>query len=115
MLEHIMSNLDKLFSLNFTILAFIVTALTILMSIDSRMIQKFKDAGYFDDIIKCYEKAILWQFISGILILIIWLVQYKEYRDIQAGFSLIVFVVSLYYSYKAYAYLMFFVKKKPCS
>jgi len=109
--SHIWENLDKLFTINFTILAFILTALTILLSIDTKMIKRFRESGYFNDVVTYYKKSIHCNFISGSILLLFWIVKYEEYKNFQIIIALILFITSLYYTYKAYKFLIYFVER----
>ncbi|MCZ6104048.1 hypothetical protein [Campylobacter ureolyticus] len=54
----IYGNLDKLFNINFMMLAFIITAITILQTIKGGRINEFKEAGLFDGVIERYNSSI---------------------------------------------------------
>ncbi len=80
----IYGNLDKLFNINFMMLAFIITAITILQTLQGGRVEEFKATGLFDDVIRYYNSSIKWNFISGSLICILWFLrcEFKIYQII---------------------------------
>lgn len=110
----IYSNLDKLFNINFMMLAFIITAITILQTLQGGRVEEFKATGLFDDVIRYYNSSIKWNFISGSLICILWFLrcEFKIYQIVVCIVSFILFFYSMRVTYKAYSFLIYFIKKQ---
>lgn len=113
-LSHYYTNIDKIFTLNFTLLAFIITAITILIMIEKGMIVKFKNADLLEDAMSYFYKSLQFNFISGTFSLIIWFldIKYMSYAYWVSTISIILLTISLYYIYQSYKFLIFFVKKQ---
>ena len=115
-IEFIYQNLDKLFNINFVMLAFIITAITILQTMKGGRVEDFKQAGLFDEVVEYYNKSIFWNFISGMIICLTWFfrichIQY-EIKVVLCIISFILFFISMYRTYKAYRFLIYFIKKQ---
>ena len=110
----IYGNLDKLFNINFMMLAFIITAITILQTLQGGRVEEFKATGLFDDVIRYYNSSIKWNFISGSFICILWFLrcECKIYQIIVCIVSFILFFYSMRVTYKAYSFLIYFIKKQ---
>ena len=110
--EKIYSNLDKIFSINFTLLAFIITAITILLMLQKGEIVRFKKADLLEDVINIFKKALDFNFISGIVAVFGYFVtiQLTYYKYCISLLVTILFTLSLIYIYKAYKFLLFFIK-----
>lgn len=115
-MSHIINNLDKLFSVNFIMLAFMITAITILQAIKGGRIEDFKRAGLFAEVVDVFNSALLYNFISGIFVCIVYfagdLLKNQEYflKCALCGFCFLLFSISLYKVYKAYKLLVYFIK-----
>lgn len=107
------SNLDKLFNVNFTMLAFMIAALTILQMIQTGRIEEFKRLGLFDSVIKYFHLSLIFHSISGIIILVLWFAQIaEEYKIFASSFSFLLFFIAFYYTFQSYSFLVYFVKKQ---
>lgn len=115
-IEFIYANLDKLFTINFTMLAFIITAITILQTIQTGRISEFRETGLFDSVIRRYSSSILWNFISGIIICLLWFFRLDIIDlDIKLAICLVSFIlfgVAIFKTYEAYRFLIYFIKKQ---
>ncbi len=106
------SHLDALFNVNFTMLAFMITALTILQMIQNGRIEEFKRIGIFDDVLKYFHKSLIFHTISGLVILVLWFLQLSNiYEAIATIASFVLFFIAFYYTYKSYSFLVYFIKK----
>ena len=80
------------------------------------IIGKLEDelVGLFDDVIRYYNSSIKWNFISGSLICILWFLrcECKIYQIIVCILSFILFFYSMRVTYKAYSFLIYFIKKQ---
>ena len=99
--EFIYNNLDKLFAINFTMLAFIITAITILQTIHT---------------IKRYNTSIFWNFVSGIVICLLWFIRADIIElNIKIAICIISFLlfgIAIFKTYQAYNFLIYFIKKQ---
>lgn len=112
-IEFMYNNLDKLFNINFTMLAFMIAALTILQMLQTGRIEEFRKLGLFDNVVKYFHYSLIGHSMSGLVILILWFLQLQEYlKTISTVFSFIFFFISFYYTYQAYKFLVYFVKKQ---
>jgi len=113
-LNHYFDNVDKIFTANFTLLAFIITAITILLMIDKGIKVKFQNANLLQEAMEYFYKSLNFNFISGIFALIIWIINIKSqlWINITSVISIVLLFISLYYTYQAYKFLIFFVKKQ---
>ncbi len=114
-LSHYYTNIDKIFTINFTLLAFIITAITILLMVQKGMIVKFRKANLLADTMRYFYKSLNFNFISGIFGLIIWFLNFKSTTFVPEIVSIIsIFLVglSLYYTYQSYKFLIFFVENQ---
>ena len=104
-------NLDKIFTINFTLLAFIITALTILLIVNKGVIIEFKKAGLMDKINNKFKRALNFNFFSGTFAFIVYFLQIDNfiYQGFVTFISLILFFTSLYYTYKTYDWIIFFI------
>jgi len=111
-IEHIYCNLDKLFTINYTLLAFIITATTILLMIQKGEIVELKNTKYYNDVIDRFYKALNFNLISGIISTIFYFLQIDNtyYSYIAVFLSVLFFTISLYYVYKSYDFLIFLIK-----
>lgn len=109
--KHFNENLDKIFTINFTLLAFIITALTILMVINKGVIEEFKDANLMNNINKKFKKALNFNLLSGILAMIGFYVNINNiiYQSIIIFVVTILFTLSIYWTYKTYDWIIFFI------
>jgi len=106
-------HLNALFNINFTMLAFMITALTILQMIQTGRIEEFKKVGIFDDVLKYFHKSLVFHSISGLCILILWFFQLHDfYKTFATITSFILFFIAFYYTYKSYSFLVYFIKKQ---
>lgn len=106
-------HLDALFSINFTMLAFMITALTILQMIQTGRAKEFKKVGIFDDVLKYFHKSLALHSISGLSILVLWFLQLCNiYKTIATAMSFILFFIAFYYTYKSYSFLVYFIQKQ---
>lgn len=113
-LIHYYENIDKIFTLNFTLLAFIITAITILLMIEKGMINKFKNANLLEEAMDYFYKSLRFNFFSGTYALIIWFININEKTHVYylSFISFILLSISLYYIYQSYKFLIFFVQKQ---
>lgn len=106
-------NLDKLFNVNFTMLAFMIAALTILQMIETGRIEEFKKLGIFDSVIKYFHRSLIFHSLSGIVVLILWFLHLDaEYKNYASAISFLLFFIAFYYTYQSYKFLVYFVKKQ---
>lgn len=112
--KHYTEHIDSIFTVNFTLLAFIVTAITILLMLQSGRLVSFKEAGLMDDVLSYFYKSLNYNFFSGIFALLIWIIKINLYYFYIITFfiSLILLVLALYNTYQSYKFLLFFVKKQ---
>jgi len=114
--EFIYNNLDKLFAINFTMLAFIITAITILQTIHTGRIVEFRQTGLFDNVIKRYNTSIFWNFVSGIVICLLWFIRADIIElNIKIAICIISFLlfgIAIFKTYQAYNFLIYFIKKQ---
>lgn len=111
-IDNIFLNLDKFFSINFVMLAFLITALSILQTIKGGRIEDFKDSGLFEEVVSVFTKALLWNLIVGISICIVSFINISN-MSIKIAFafiSIIAFFTAIYKAYKAYDFLAYFIK-----
>lgn len=115
-IEFIYGNLDKLFTINFTMLAFIITAITILQTIHTGRIAEFRQIGLFDNVIRRYNSSIFWNFISGATICLLWFVRSgiigSGAKIAICVVSFLLFGISIFKTYEAYRFLIYFIKKQ---
>lgn len=112
-ISFIYGNLDKLFNINFTMLAFMIAALTILQMIQTGRVEEFKKHGMFDSVVRYFHLSLTFHSLSGVIILILWFLQLKElYRDIATSLSFLLFFIAFYYTYQSYKFLVYFVQKQ---
>lgn len=113
MIHHIYINLDKLFNINITLLAFIITAATILLAINTKEIKIFKELNLFKDVISLFHKSLNINLASAVWSIFFYLFNIKNY-DLQLFaviIALILFSASLYYVYLSYRMLIFLIKE----
>lgn len=112
----IYDNLDKLFTINFTMLAFIITAVTILQTIHTGRIAEFRASRLFDEVIEHYNSSISWNFISGCVICVAWFVRVDIIGFYLKIFTCIIsflfFGIAIFKTYTAYKFLIYFIKKQ---
>lgn len=82
---HYYNSIDKIFTLNFTLLAFIITAITILLMVEKGMINKFKNAHLLEDAMEYFYKSLKFNFLSVTYALIIWFINLSQ--DIYIGYQ----------------------------
>jgi hypothetical protein len=113
-MEFIYINLDKIFPINFTMLAFMITALTIIQMVNTGKIQEFKETSLFEDVLKDFNRALQCHLISGLFSLVIWFLQIKSILilEILTGLSIVIFFISFYFTYLSYKILLYFIKKQ---
>lgn len=113
-MEFIYKNLDKVFPISFTMLAFMITALTIIQMLNSGRIQDFKEADLLKDVLNDFNKALKFHFISGIYLLIIWFIQISNglIQQIFTGIGVILFLIAFWFTYLSYKILIYFMKKQ---
>ncbi len=112
---HYYDGISNIFMLNFTLLAFIITAITILLMLNKGMIIQFKQADLMDDVLNYFSKSLHWNFFSGVFALLAWVANIKEYAvlcSIVFIISFLLLIIALKYTYDAYRFLIFFVKKQ---
>jgi phage shock protein PspC (stress-responsive transcriptional regulator) len=110
-IKHFIANLDKIFTINFTLLAFIITALTILMVIKKGVIEEFKQANLMKNVNEKFKKALNYNLFSGIVALIGFYLNINNqiYQIIITILVLYLFVKSIYWTYKTYTWIIFFI------
>lgn len=110
-IKHFNENLDKIFTINFTLLAFIITALTILMVINKGAIEEFKDANLMNNINKKFKKALNFNLLSGIFAMIGFYANIDNiiYQSIIMIIVTLLFSLSIYWTYKTYDWIIFFI------
>jgi len=110
-IKHFNENLDKIFTINFTLLAFIITALTILMVINKGVIKEFKNADLMKNINKKFKKALNFNLLSGICAMIGFYININNivYQSIIILIVFILFALSIYWTYKTYDWIIFFI------
>ena len=115
-IEFIYSNLDKLFTISFTMLAFVIAAITILQTIGTGRIVEFRETGLIDSVIKRYNSSICWNFISGIVICLLWFIRPdfigEPAKIVICAISFLLFLIAIFKTYDAYKFLIYFVKKQ---
>ena len=112
---HYYEGITNIFMLNFTLLAFIITAITILLMLEKGMIKQFKEASLMGDVLDLFSKSLHWNFISGSLALIAWIMNIEEKQYLIIGIftiSIIALILALKNTYNSYKFLIFFVKKQ---
>ena len=111
---HFNQNIEAIFTLNFTMLAFIITAITILLMLDKGMIVKFKKADLLSGVLDYFTKSLHWNFISGVFALIVWIINISNKIAMltTSALSIILLFIALYFTYQSYKFLIFFVKKQ---
>nr|DAJ59744.1 MAG TPA: Membrane-anchored ion channel, Abi component [Caudoviricetes sp.] len=114
--DFIYSNLDKLFTISFTMLAFVIAAITILQTISTGRIAEFRETGLINSVIKRYNSSICWNFISGVVICLLWFIRPNFMGDIAkiviCVISFLLFLIAIFKTYDAYRFLIYFVKKQ---
>lgn len=114
--DFIYSNLDKLFTISFTMLAFVIAAITILQTISTGRIAEFRETGLIDSVIRRYNSSICWNFISGVVICLLWFIRPDFMSDtikiVICVISFLLFLVAIFKTYDAYRFLIYFVKKQ---
>jgi hypothetical protein len=110
-IKHFNENLDKIFTINFTLLAFIITALTILMVINKGVIEEFKDAKLMNNINKKFKNALNFNLLSGILAMIGFYINIDNiiYQSVITFIVTLLFALSIYWTYKTYDWIIFFI------
>lgn len=113
-MEFIYSNLDKVFPINFTMLAFMITALTIIQMVNTGKIREFKETGLLEDVLKDFNRALQFHLVSGLFSLIIWFLKIKSILllEILTSLSIVIFFISFYFTYLSYKILLYFIKKQ---
>lgn len=113
-IKHFNENLDKIFTINFTLLAFIITALTILMVINKGVIEEFRQANLIKDVNKKFKKALNYNLFSGIIALIGYYFNIHNiiYQILICGIVVILFSMSIYWVYKTYDWIIFFINNQ---
>jgi len=111
--NHIQENLDKIFNINITLLAFIITAATILLAINTKEIKVFKELNLFKDVISLFSKALNINLISAIWNILFYFIYIKNihFQIFVISIGLILFGYSLYYVYLSYRMLIFLIKE----
>ena len=112
-INHIQENLDKIFNINITLLAFVITATTILLAIDTKEIKIFKELDLFKDVISLFHKALNINLISAIWNILVYFINIKNFsfQTFAVLIGLILFGLSLYYVYLSYRMLIFLIKE----
>ena len=112
--EHYFNNIDKIFSINFTLLAFIITAITILLMVSKGAIVEFKEAGILNKSLEYFYKSLNFNFISGIFGLLVWVIDNHNiwFISLSSIMSMILVIISLYYTFQSYKFLIFFIKNQ---
>ena len=110
-IHHFIKNLDKIFTINFTLLAFIITALTILMVINKGVIKEFQEANLMSNINNKFKKALNFNLLSGIIAMIGFYLNIDNilYQGILSISVIVFFSLSIYWMYKTYDWIMFFI------
>ncbi len=111
-IDNIFNNLSLFVTINFTLIAFILTAITILLMINRGIIKEFKEHHLLQEVIKKFKFALDFNFLSGIIGIIG--IIFSPQNDIIKGilsFSLIFFFLfAIYFAYKTYIWILFFIK-----
>lgn len=113
-MEFVYKNLDKIFPISFTMLAFMITALTIIQMLNSGRIQDFKEADLLKDVLKDFYRALKFHFISGIYLLVIWFIQISNgfIQEIFTGIGIALFFIAFWFTYLSYKILIYFMRKQ---
>ena len=113
---HYYEGITNIFMLNFTLLAFIITAITILLMLEKGMIKQFKEADLMGDVLALFSKSLHWNFMSGCLALIGWVIDIGRNQSIPIivffVISFMTLALALKNTYQSYKFLIFFVKKQ---
>ena len=112
--NHYYCEIDKIFTVNFTLLGFVITAITILLMLSSGKLVEFKEAGLLDEAMSYFYKSLTWSFISGAFSLAVWILNTSTQTLISliSLISILFLSLSLYYTYQAYKFLIFFVNNQ---
>lgn len=111
-IDGIMSNLDKFFNINFVMLAFLITALSILQTIKGGRIDEFKECDLFRGVISIFTKAFTWNLVAGVAICAVSFVNVSDHlaKIILSFFSVSLFFTAIYKAYAAYKFLAYFIR-----
>ncbi len=110
-IDGLWENLDKLYNINFVMLAFLITALSVLQAIRGGRIEDFKRADIFNDVVKIFTSALSWNLFVGLFIFVVWLLKIEScwIKIILSIASLILFFIAIYRTYRAYKFLAYFI------
>ena len=111
--NHIYINLDKIFNINITLLAFIITAVTILLAINTKEVRIFKELDLYKDVISLFHKALNLNLISAVWSIFFYLFDIKNnnFKIVVVAIAIVLFFLSLYYVYLSYRMLIFLIKE----
>ena len=108
-IDGLWENLDKLYNINFVMLAFLITALSVLQVIRGGRIEDFKRAGIFNNVVKIFTSALSWNLFVGLFIFVVWLLKMESYwiKIILSIASLDIFFIALYKTKRTYKILAY--------
>ncbi len=77
-------------------------------------IVEFKEAGILNKSLEYFYKSLNFNFISGIFGLLVWVIgnQGVWFISLSSIISMMLVLISLYYTYQSYKFLIFFVKNQ---
>ena len=110
-IENIYQNITTFLTINFTLLAFILTALTILLMINKGRIKEFKKSNLLLEVTKKFKLALDFNFLSGIFALIGVVLNFDNFifKSFISLSVIIFFSFALFYTYKTYIWIIYFI------
>jgi hypothetical protein len=112
-ISYYIQHLDKIFIINFILLGFMITALTILLIVNKDVSKEFKEAGLIKKLNNKFKKTLNLHFLSGTFAFIVYFLQIEDHhynwQVILSSISLTLFFSSLFYTYKTYNWIIFFI------